>query len=139
MILISKVAQTVNTAGGDVSLISRGRGPESWLWMPGGVNTGTLNTAGGNVDIAVSNVNLAAGSTINAGTGEVTIRRDVDGTIGLGGGAGDMHLSDAELNRIGASKLTIGGNKTTGIEVDTVDVFNRCNGSCSIKCYGSGW
>ncbi|MEZ5902028.1 MAG: hypothetical protein R3D88_01805 [Alphaproteobacteria bacterium] len=71
----------------------RGRGPESWLWMPAAGNSGTLTTSGGDIDITVGNIFLSNGSSINAVTGAVSIERDVVGTIGLGSGAETCNLT----------------------------------------------
>ena len=117
-----KNGATVSTNGGAVDLTSRGTGNGSWLWMPtGGAGTGTISTAGGDVTVTVDNVNIASGSSIDAGTGDVTIQRDVAGTIGLGAASGDMELSQAEIARIDAENLNVGGANTTELNVDGVD------------------
>ncbi|HPD82711.1 MAG TPA: right-handed parallel beta-helix repeat-containing protein, partial [Alphaproteobacteria bacterium] len=124
-----KNGATVSTGGGKATITSRGRGPESWLWMPAAGNSGTLTTSGGDIDITVGNIFLSNGSSINAVTGAVSIERDVVGTIGLGSGAGDMQLGQAELDRITASSLSIGGNNTTDINVAgaDMDAFSTVN------------
>lgn len=112
---------TIDTDGGDVTITSRGLGDGSWLWMPTGAGTGTIETNGGNVAVTVDNLHIGVGSSIDAGTGTVAIMRDTAGSIGLGDGAGDMEITQAELERIDAANLTVGGDNTNAINVENVD------------------
>lgn len=134
-----KSGATVDTDGGDVSLVSRGRGGTTWLWMPGGSNDGHIETNGGDVEIQVSNIRLGNGSSIDAGTGNVTIKRDKVGTIGLGDALGDMRLGQGLLERIDAATLTIGGTNTTGIDVDGIDTTSSTiAGLVTLNALGAG-
>ncbi len=120
-----KNSATVSTSGGNATITSRGTGDGSWLWMPnGGAGTGTINTGNGDVDITVDNINIAAGSSIDAGTGTVSLTRSVDGDISVGDDNGGFHVSQAELNRILAGELVFGlqaGGTDNNIFIDNAD------------------
>ena len=91
--------------------------------------TGTLTVAAGaalsssgnqmNIIAADLIVDTATGS-ITSGAGDMTIDRSMAGTIRLGSVASDMTITDAELDRIFANNLTVGGTTAVGILINDI-------------------
>ncbi|MEZ5815361.1 MAG: right-handed parallel beta-helix repeat-containing protein [Alphaproteobacteria bacterium] len=119
-------AQTANLvvggAGLDLNLRSLNGGAGglefAYVWIEDG---STINTGGGNATITAGNFSIDAGASLNAGAGTVTFNLVDTGTIGLGVGAGNMRITQAELERIDAAALTVGGSNTSVINVEGVD------------------
>lgn len=81
-----------------------------------------FRTNGNQLNITAADLNLDG--SINVGAGAITIRRSSLGTIGLGTATGNMTISGAELGRIVATGLTLGGSNTSGITVAGVSGSN---------------
>ena len=82
----------------------------------------------GNVLIEAEELNIdtTGGVKINAADGidsdgTVTITRSSNGSIGLGNGSGDMQISQAELSKIDAENLVVGGSTVNQINVENVN------------------
>ncbi|QQG36415.1 MAG: right-handed parallel beta-helix repeat-containing protein [Micavibrio aeruginosavorus] len=75
-----------------------------------------INTSNGNVNVVADEFILDTGSgqRINAGSGTISIARESNGSIGLGGASGDMEISQFELNKMTAAALVIGRQGTMG-------------------------
>lgn len=82
----------------------------------------TISTAGNALTLIAADLTLDG--SINAGAGSVSINRGNNGTIGLGTATGDLALSGAEMGRIIATGLTIGGTNITSIVVTDVSAVN---------------
>lgn len=99
-----------NNAGGNVDTNT----------AAGSVNmgvVGAIGTNGGNIVAEGVNLTMLAGATMNAGTGDVTLRpTSASSTIGIGAGAaGAFNVSAAELGAITSSgTITIGRSGGTG-------------------------
>jgi filamentous hemagglutinin family protein len=88
-----------------------------------------LRTNGNALNITAADI--ALDGSANTGAGSMTIRRSSLGTIGMGTATGNMTLSGAELGRIVATGLTVGGTNTTGFTVAGVTATNS-NGIAGI-------
>ncbi len=114
---------TININGGSVNgatavtLTTPGNGAVNL--MAGG----NLISINGTVSVIADNMDLSGG-TIDAGNGDVTLAASTASrSIGLGGGAGLLSLTNAELNNLSAGNLTIGNNATTGdMSIDAIDL-----------------
>jgi len=85
---------------------------------------GSVASGGGDITMIGADVDLAAGS-VNAGAGSVAILPTDNRTVGVGAGAGDMTISDADLGAITTSGGLVIGNAATGdITVDGVTAAN---------------
>lgn len=101
----------------------------------GDVVIGNLTSNGGKISVTGRTLNLAG--NINSGTGETTIGSNnnifLGGSALSGCGVGfaslcDMSIVQAELDKISASKLTIGGTLTGDITVDGVTLTSFSDG-----------
>lgn len=90
----------------------------------------TLNTTNNNLSVTAADAVLDG--TINAGTATVSFTRSTAGTIGLGLGAGDLQISNAELSRITAGTLSLGSELISSINVDSVVAMDTANISALI-------
>ncbi len=84
---------------------------------------GSITTNGNPLSLTVGDLSINPAASINAGVGTLGISGSAGaGTIGVGGGlAGDaVSISQAELQRLTASSLTIGSATTTTLRVGTV-------------------
>ena len=70
------------------------------------------SVTGASIRLAAQDLDLQG--TINSGN-FVTLTRDTDGTIGVGSATGDLTIDSAELARITAATLIIGGSTATEI------------------------
>ena len=121
------------TAGGDITMptganlnlfagdgaVAMTTGAGSTLTL-GAFGGNAINADGGNISLTADTMNIAAG--IDAGAGDVLLQPVTAGrTIGLGTGAGGLQLSEAALNEVTTTTLTIGnanaGAVTLGGEV----------------------
>lgn len=107
---------------------------------------GTLNLLNG-FSIATNNYDLSmiAGDfildgLINAGTGNIKIETTNNRTIGVGDAAGDVQISKAELQRLFARTLYIGGIYSGNIAVDNVAVPDLAGvtGAVTLAAVGPG-
>ncbi|MBT6297087.1 MAG: hypothetical protein HOJ14_11070, partial [Nitrospina sp.] len=89
--------------------------------------TGKALTSGDNASISIVADDIAVSGTISSGTGSTTIAVSDGGTIGLGGTAGNMTLTGAELANITAGTLNIGDSSTGNITVDGISAANSNN------------
>ncbi len=105
------------SSGADV-VLTTGTGGALVLDAP---STGAISSFSGDVTINADRVLIAAASGITASGGEVTIRAVTDGRDINLGSASDaafaVELSDAELDRIFSSNLTIGGTASGAVTV----------------------
>jgi len=114
------MSSSINTNGGNLTMeIRDGAGlTNNTAGQIVVENLGTLTSAGGTIDLSAPEVNLIAGSSVNAGSGIVKLHPYVNGTpIQLAGadpGASTLHLSTIELGAITAAN-TIIGNINSGI------------------------
>lgn len=93
----------------------------------GGVTTialgRTVNTNSSALTITGSD--LALEGSLNSGAGQTRILRSTEGTVGIGTGTGfDMTITGAELQRIIATGLVIGGDNARRIVVNGVTAAN---------------
>ncbi|MGQ0590654.1 MAG: hypothetical protein ACT4N8_14205 [Sphingosinicella sp.] len=91
-----------------------------------------LSSASGDIIVNADRVLISASSGINAGAGQVILRPATDGREIILGSAGDaafaVELSDAELDRIFTSSLTIGSDSGGQVTVSAlVDPANAPN------------
>lgn len=90
-------------------------------------STGAIDTSGGNGGITVraDDVAIAAGGSVDSGTGDVTLEPSTGVSIGVGDGAtGDFNVSQAEIDAITVNDpgtLTI-GDATLGSPIEVNDV-----------------
>jgi filamentous hemagglutinin family protein len=118
-------SDTITTQGGNIIFEARGD-----------LVIGNLTSNGGNISLTGRTLNLAG--NINSGAGNVTIGSDTDiylagsalPSCGAGSGTAnlcDMLISQAELDKITANKLTIGGTLNGDIFVRgvTLTSFNE--------------
>src|SRR5262249_41067100 len=73
----------------------------------------TVTTGNNALLISAADVNLAG--SLNSGTATTTIEAADGESIGLGTGAGDLSLSETELQHITSGNLVIGSSATTGL------------------------
>lgn len=84
------------------------------------MNTGlSLSSGSHTIGITANDFQLGSGSQISSGNAAMNITVSDGGTINLGSGAGDMTLSNSELQVLKAAGLTFGGTQTS-INVDGV-------------------
>lgn len=110
-----------------------------------GSGTFTL-AAGQSVTTAVSPLSITSADidlqgTLNSGAGETALFVSAPGrTMGIGNGAGAWSLSGAELERITAAGLSIGGTTNGNLTVDGVTAAQSANiaGSVTLRATGSG-
>jgi filamentous hemagglutinin family protein len=88
---------------------------------------GKALTSGDNASISIVADDITVSGTISSGTGSTTIVVSDGGTIGLGGTAGNMTLTGAELANITAGTLNIGDSSTGNITVDGISAANSNN------------
>lgn len=97
----------------------------------------TLSSTAGPLSIQAND--LFIDGQINAGTRALTITRTNLGSIGVGDAPGDMVVSKAELGRITAGELTLGGTTTTLISVSNVAAADLANiGFVSLLAQAAG-
>ncbi len=83
----------------------------------------TLSSANSSLTITASTIQLDG--SLNSGAGQTRIRRSTSGTIALGTATGgDMNINSAALQRITATGLVIGGDRTTRITVGGITTAN---------------
>ncbi|MBS0263228.1 MAG: hypothetical protein JSS02_14890, partial [Planctomycetes bacterium] len=108
----------ISSGGGTVTLSAGGTGPAAGLVTVTG--TGSVSSSGGLV--TVNAVDVVLEGTVNAGaTGAVSLLPTVAETVGVGNATGDMTISSAELGRIQAKTLTVGGARAQTLNVDGYD------------------
>ncbi len=119
----------VATAGGNVDITSAATGTLDATIAGSGTSlvslthAGLLSIASGHsisgaaIRLAAQDIDLQG--TINS-TNFVTLTRDTAGTIGVGSATGDLTIDKAELARIIAATLVIGGDTATGITATNV-------------------
>ena len=83
-----------------------------------------LNSSSDNIYIFSNDVSITGSGSFGNSSDSVLIRASGAGSIGLGGTAGSLTLSDAELGAITASQLTL---QTTGSGVISVDGISEAN------------
>ena len=100
---------TASGSGGGDARITTGAGGSLTVNGPGSFGLGSTS---GNVIVSADRVLIDGGSGISAPSGQVTIRPVTEGREMILGSASDaalaVELSDAELNRIFATSLTLG-------------------------------
>jgi filamentous hemagglutinin family protein len=141
---LSSTAYDVELYGNDIDLggVTVGTGSILVDTSDDGADLGSLNISGditgsaSEVTIITDNYNSTA-TSINA-LGNLNIRTNNNLiSIGLGGGAGDLNLSDAELAQFTVGGDFIVGSATAGlISVDSVDFTAITNNNVSLL--GSG-
>ncbi|MEY3749859.1 MAG: hypothetical protein RLZZ186_278, partial [Cyanobacteriota bacterium] len=83
-----------------------------------------LNATGNSISIYSNDVSITGAGSFGDSSDQVLIRASGNGSIGLGGTAGGLTLSDAELGAITAGQLTL---QTTGSGVISVDGISGAN------------
>ncbi|MBT5968853.1 MAG: hypothetical protein HOG61_05680, partial [Nitrospina sp.] len=81
----------------------------------------------GNNSLTLKANDITVSGSLTSGTGSTTIAGSDGGTIGLGGTAGNMTLTGAELANITAGTLNIGDSSTGNITVDGISAANSNN------------
>ncbi len=94
-----------------------GRRNISITTVDGVTSSHTANLLSG-IELVTGDIDIAGGFAV--ANGNLTIRRAENGTIGLGTATGDLTISNAELGRITANSLTLGGDTATTITVSGV-------------------
>ncbi len=96
----------------------------------GGVTTVALSRAINTNSslLSITGSDLVLEGSLNSGAGETRLLRSTAGTVGLGAATGqDMVISGAELQRIVATGLVIGGDNVTRIIVNGVTAANTAS------------
>lgn len=81
--------------------------------------SGAVNTFGGSALLAGSAFNDTA--AINAGTGTIDLAPSVTATVGVGAGAANFQVTNAQLAMLTAGLLAIGGIDATNVSVNGAD------------------
>ena len=81
-----------------------------------------VTTTGGTVSVTAADIALVG--SLSAGVGIVLLAPSTAASIGLGGAAGAFNLTDAEADRITASRLEIGISTSGAISVDDFSPVN---------------
>jgi parallel beta-helix repeat protein len=101
------------------------------------LSASSIRTGTGNMSLAMSDANITTDSTISAGAGDVTIGRATAGTIGLGSAAGDLSLTQAELNRISGNNLNVGdAANTTALSATAITTSANFTGTTTLASSG---
>ncbi len=110
-------ANDIHSNGGLIGLMSK-------AFVSQGTTTAgaAIDSGGGQILILANTMDLQAGSTINAGTGRVSLMEDMDGTpINLGSASSTspltLGLTEAEINTITAGTLQIGDPNAGNITI----------------------
>jgi filamentous hemagglutinin family protein len=106
---------TVATAGGNIAMTASGATQLLEITNAGATES-NVSSAGGQINLAGDRMNIAG--AVNAGAGRVLITpTNITRQITLAGADENtaLNLSNAELNRITAGTLAIGGNAYTGV------------------------
>ena len=82
--------------------------------------TRTLDTS--DSDLTIFANDLILDGSLDAGSASLTLEVSDGGTMGLGNGAGDFAISNAELGRMTADDFAFGGTTTGVMTVDSVNV-----------------
>lgn len=92
----------------------------------GGFTLSTGSTlSSGNSSLTITAATIQLDGSLNSGAGQTRIRRSTDGTIALGTATGgDMTINSAALQRITATGLVIGGDRTSRITVGGITTAN---------------
>ena len=101
--------------------------------------TKTLNSSAGAIDtVSITADGLVLDGSINAGTGDVSLLPSNSSTVGLGAGAGDFSLADAELDGVTTSGiLTIGNSNATIMIIDAWSVAGTITGDVVLAATGT--
>jgi len=109
-------------SNGDISIT----GTSSNTGLGNGIYFGTTTNIGNENPTSITLItdSLETQAANISSTGDLTIRNRTSGTsIGLGGGAGDLNIDDAELAQFTVGgKLTIGSSNAGLVTIDSVDV-----------------
>ena len=99
----------------------------------------TLSTTDNTLSVTAADVDLNANSALDSGAAATSITASNNRSIDLGGTAGDLSLSNAELGRITAASLTLNTTGLTGdVTVDGVSDANSTNsGAITINAGGT--
>ncbi len=116
------LAENFTTAGATViTADSDGNGAGNFS------NSSSTTLSTGNSALTLTANDITLSGSISSGTGSTTIAVSDGGTIGLGGTAGNMTISGAELGNITAGTLNIGNSSTGNITVDGISAANSNN------------
>ena len=101
-------------------------------------SAGSINTTNGNLVLNAEDLDVHAASTINAGTGSISIYRSTEGDIGLGDNVQEMHITQAEIDTMTADTLTIGradltANNVKEIKIENIDTTSAINGNVELN------
>lgn len=112
------------TAGGDLTIIGQAQGTGSDIELDTGSQELGTATMTGDITLTMDTFTSGVGNNIET-QGDVTLlTRTAGRSIGLGAGAGDLSITNAELGQIiSGGKLTIGNIGATGaVDIDSVDI-----------------
>ncbi len=101
----------------------------------------SLNATNNTIDITAADLDLQGNSSLNSGSGLITITASAGSHLGLGDTAGDMTISGAELEKISSSGgLTLNTSGTGQIFVDNIAAANSNNisGLLTLAAAGDG-
>ena len=108
----------------------------------GGFTLSTGSTlSSGNSSLTITAATIQLDGSLNSGAGQTRIRRSTDGTISLGTATGgDMTINSAALQRITATGLVIGGDRTTRITVGGITTANVSSiaGAVTLEALANG-
>ena len=111
---------TIDTAGGNIVMeIRDGAGLTNNTAGEILIDIASVSSGNGNIDLIAPEMNITAGSSLNAGTGVVNIRPFVNGSAINIAAAADpdastLHLTSTELGLISASNIIV-GNINSGV------------------------
>ncbi len=123
----------------DLNLNAQGSGNISLTAVRHIANTGgaDISANGGNVTLRSDLLDLTSG-TVSSASGNVIIRPYAANTsIGLGGGAGDLNLTDSELSAFNGTGRLIIGDSVAGEGDVIIDSWNLSGKSYSVEIYGN--
>ena len=123
------VGSTVTT-GGHIYLLSEDRVHVKSDALVSGANVTTVS------DKFIIDISGAPGSIVATDT--VSIGRNTDGEISVGVPTSGTLISQAEVDRITADKLTIGNANTTKVNVEDVDTTGTIAGEASFEALAAG-
>jgi hypothetical protein len=101
-------------------------------------NSSTFTTNSNTINVTGAGLDIQAGSSINAGTGDVTYIVTNGRTIGLGDTSADAQIEAVDLQAITAANLTIGDSTAGNITVDNISLANSANISTTLTLITGG-
>jgi hypothetical protein len=127
------MTNTGNSFTGGITLVSAGGAVQLTNTTASTITSAT--TSGGNLTLTATDITI---TSINAGTGDVSILGFGGITIGLGATAGGMQITDAEFQNITAANLVIGDANDGTITVDGISSSSNISGTVTLNATNTG-